>query len=145
MTSDSRIQNGQQEQKRFTLSKKEILRGHEAFTRIFSGGKAFDAPAVKAYVHWEQSPMPLLQVGFAVSRSVRRAVDRNRAKRLLREAYRQHKHRLLCAAQAKKLKISIVFLFKHNEQNGKKGKTYNEVEQGVVALLEKIVAQVTNV
>jgi ribonuclease P protein component len=55
------------------------------FQALFQRGKRIDRPAM--IVLWRQSGEPR-RAGFAVSRQVRTAVQKNRARRRLREAYR---------------------------------------------------------
>ena len=56
-----------------------------AFQALFQRGKRIDRPA--CLVLWTQTN-GARRVGFAVSRQLNRAVDRNRIRRRLREAYR---------------------------------------------------------
>jgi ribonuclease P protein component len=55
------------------------------FQALFQRGKRIDRPAF--IVLWRDT-RETTRVGFAVSRQIRGAVQRNRAKRRLREAYR---------------------------------------------------------
>ena len=55
------------------------------FQALFQRGKRIDRPSF--LVLWTETERPR-RVGFAVSRQLRRAVDRNRIRRRLREAYR---------------------------------------------------------
>jgi ribonuclease P protein component len=55
------------------------------FQALFRHGKRIDRPTL--IVLWQDTEGPC-RAGFAVSRQVRGAVHRNRAKRRLREAYR---------------------------------------------------------
>jgi ribonuclease P protein component len=55
------------------------------FQALFQQGKRIDRPAL--VVLWREAPGQT-RVGFAVSRQLRRAVQRNRVRRRLREAYR---------------------------------------------------------
>lgn len=55
------------------------------FQALFQRGKRIDRPAL--IVLWRDTDEPT-RVGFAVSRQLKRAVERNRARRRLREAYR---------------------------------------------------------
>jgi ribonuclease P protein component len=55
------------------------------FQALFHRGKRIDRPSF--LVLWAEAG-PARRVGFAVSRQLKRAVDRNRIRRRLREAYR---------------------------------------------------------
>jgi len=55
------------------------------FQALFQRGKRIDRPA--CLVLWTETTQAR-RVGFAVSRQLNRAVDRNRIRRRLREAYR---------------------------------------------------------
>jgi len=78
------------------------LKRREAFQALFLQGKRVERPSL--LVLWRRWEGPR-QVGFAVSRQVRGAVRRNRAKRHLREAYRATSHdlpdgvQLVCVAR----------------------------------------------
>src|SRR6266436_1312645 len=65
--------------------RRERLTTSADFRALFQRGKHIDRPST--IILWRESVEPR-RVGFAVSRQVRRAVDRNRVRRRLREAYR---------------------------------------------------------
>jgi|Deesub1362B_J571_1020462.scaffolds.fasta_scaffold02220_2 ribonuclease P protein component len=73
--------------KRETLRKYEILRGHGAIERVFREGKKVNGKLVSVFY----LPNPEKKVAFVASRQYRKAVKRNRVKRLLREIYRKNK------------------------------------------------------
>ena len=92
---------------RHTFSAKEKLKSRKAIDALFRVGKSFSlfpfrvfyiredpATAIQAGVG-DIPPGAPVQVGVgAAKRNFKRAVDRNRIKRLLREAYRLQKHDL---------------------------------------------------
>ena len=67
------------------LPRRERLTTSAEFQALFQRGKRIDGPSM--IVLWRESAAPR-RAGFAVSRQVRTAVERNRARRRLREAYR---------------------------------------------------------
>ena len=67
------------------LSRRQRLTTSADFQALFRKGKRIDRPAL--IVLWRETDEPT-RVGFAVSRQLRNAVQRNRARRRLREAFR---------------------------------------------------------
>jgi ribonuclease P protein component len=67
------------------LSRRQRLTTSAEFQALFQKGKRIDRPAL--IVLWREAAEPT-RVGFAVSRQLRNAVQRNRARRRLREAFR---------------------------------------------------------
>ncbi len=67
------------------LPKRRVLRGHGAFTEVFSRGIRFRQGAIEAWYLRDEGE---LRVGFAVSGKIQGKVVKNRARRRLREAFR---------------------------------------------------------
>ena len=65
--------------------RRERLTTSAEFQTLFQRGRRIDRPAL--IVLWREATEPT-RVGFAVSRQLKNAVQRNRARRRLREAYR---------------------------------------------------------
>ena len=78
--------------RRFRLSRHQRLQKHSEFQDAFNQGPATPG---RYMVMWRRrGPGAHLRLGVVVSkRTLRRAVDRARAKRMLREAYRLNRHR----------------------------------------------------
>jgi ribonuclease P protein component len=77
------------------MSKPEVpvqsLRGFGAFKAIISNGKVVIEKPLRLFYLTEGGQSNAISIGFAVTRNLRRAVDRNHIKRLMREAFRlQH-------------------------------------------------------
>jgi ribonuclease P protein component len=86
---------------------------------------------------WLLQPLPVesaLQAGFGVSsRHFKKAVDRNRIKRLSREAYRLQKGPLLERLEAKGLFLSVFFIY-----TGKEVPDQATVTQKIGVALQKL-------
>jgi len=73
---------------KYSLKKKEIIKGKKSFEKVLSSDKRFKIGHLKVFVYHGSRR----KVGFVVSSKVRKAVVRNRIKRWLREIYRKEKH-----------------------------------------------------
>jgi ribonuclease P protein component len=99
--------------KQFTLSAKERLKSRKQIGLVFNKGRQLSLPPIRvSWVLEEGNREELLQVGVgASSRHFKRAVDRNRIKRLLRESWRVRKMPLKesLARANKTLSVFIIF------------------------------------
>jgi ribonuclease P protein component len=97
----------------FTYNRKEKLKSRKVLSTLFAEGKSFSVFPVKVfYLPVTETHAALIQTGVGVSaRHFKKAVDRNRIKRLLRECYRLNKTQLHAAALAKEKKMAFFFLY----------------------------------
>ena len=78
--------------RRFGLSRDERIRRTRDFDRVFAEGIRRSGRLLT--VRCLPNGLPHRRLGIALGRGWRPAVARNRAKRLVREAFRTHKHAL---------------------------------------------------
>lgn len=119
--------------KGFGLKKEERLCSKKAIDALFAGfdSKSLSAYPIRAvYRHTEEAGIRIL---VSVSkRRFRHAVDRNRAKRQIREAYRLNKHILASEGQHTK-GMDIAFIWLTDKLQHSK-----LVTSKMISLLEKI-------
>ena len=79
---------------KFTLGKQERLKSRKLIGRLYEEGEIVKVyPFRMVYLQTEHTSKFPTQVGVSVpKRNFKRAVDRNRIKRLMRETYRLQKH-----------------------------------------------------
>jgi ribonuclease P protein component len=99
--------------KQHTLSRNERLKSRKQIDKLFNSGNYFNLPPLRlSYLIDEGGENEALQLGVGVSvRHFKKAVDRNRVKRLIREAWRVQKQELASLAKAKhrSLKVFIIY------------------------------------
>lgn len=120
----------------FGLCKDEKLKSQKNIEQLFSEGKSvFHSGFTLVYLAKPLDAAFPAQVGFSVpKRFYKQATDRNRVKRLMREAYRKNKWPLYEHLLAKQLKVSLLFVFK-----GKTIPDQNTVNQAVITCLQKLI------
>ena len=101
--------------KTFSYSGPEKLKSRKLLNQVFAEGKSLNAFPLKiTYTSQDVEGVSIAKIGVGVSsRHFKKAVDRNRIKRLIREAYRLQKNNFLCLIPEKKqLHVFILFVGK---------------------------------
>ncbi len=121
--------------KQFTLGKKERLKSRKQIEQLFSNGQRFNVLAFRIfYAHRDGDGSIPLQAGFAASsRIFKTAVQRNRVKRLSREAYRLQKNELQDLLKEQNQKLNVFFIY-----IGKEMPAYEEVYKAVQLALARL-------
>lgn len=115
--------------------KSEKLKSKKHFDQLFSGGKSMSAFPVKLVFSPIENGSTHKTGVSAPKRKFKKAVDRNRLKRLLREAFRKNKHLINNTEQ----KYALLFIYL-----GKEIVPYSEIFSAVEKLLHKFVEHQKN-
>ncbi len=101
---------------RYTYKKEEKLKSRKTIEQLFQEGKSFsNFPFRILWLINERATVPL-QTGFAVSsKHFKKAIDRNRIKRLMREAYRLQKKDLQLLLKQNNKQLAVFFIYVGNE------------------------------
>ena len=113
----------------FRLPKSERLNANKLIKELFNEGSSFFLyPFKVVFLTNEKRKGEVNQILISVSRKkLKKAVDRNRVKRKIREAYRLNKHRLSPEGMV------LGFIFVGNPEMN-----YSELKSKMIASLEKL-------
>lgn len=121
-----------------TFKKEERLRSKKQISRLFNEGKSFFRYPFRIFFLKEKTEEPALpQVLITVSkRNFKKAVDRNRIKRLVREAYRRNKKPLVehCTGNSVSVLLGLIY-------TGKTILSYAEIEKKIILILHHLIEQ----
>ena len=100
--------------KQFTLGRSERLKSRKSIDQLFSEGQRFTQTPVRVF--YRKTTTTGLQFGVAVSaRLFKKAVDRNRVKRVMREAWRLQKNELDKQLKEKGKGLHVFFVYTDKE------------------------------
>jgi ribonuclease P protein component len=114
-----------------------ILSGFGSFTRIITHGKKYESSPIRAFVYSSPSNQIQLCVGFAVTRRIRKAVQRNLLKRLMKEAFRSKKEDFLSCIDTGMM-MEIVFLYNAETKSPSKQVNFTFINQAMTNLFSTI-------
>jgi ribonuclease P protein component len=98
--------------KAFSYNNKEKLKSKKQLDELFAQGKSFTVFPVKVLYAFNDEQDNFIKAGVGVSsRNFKKAVQRNRIKRLLREAYRTEKQPLHFHLSNNKKQLALFLLF----------------------------------
>lgn len=95
-----------------SYGKKEKLKSRKELDALFNGGKSFLVFPVKVFYTQQEATPALIKTGVGVSsRYFKKATDRNRVKRLLREVYRTEKAPLVEVIESGHTSLNVFLLY----------------------------------
>jgi ribonuclease P protein component len=121
-----------------TLRRGERLRGAKPISALFQ--KSFSVGQFPFRINWvlaQPSSVPVRVVFVVSARRFKKAVTRNRIRRVLRELYRLNKYTLLDFCEDKKTHLNIALMY-----HGSDEVAYHQLLQTYLRLLDKFKADV---
>ena len=125
--------------KQFTLGKEERLKSRKQIEQLFDKGKSIVITPFRVYFLIDemlnaQRSMFNVQFGVGVSaRNFKKAVDRNRIKRLTREAWRLQKNEIAKKTKEAQRQLNVFFIY-----TGKELPDFTTVKDKVAIVLKKL-------
>lgn len=120
-----------------TFSKNEKLCHKRSFTILIDAKQSFYVGKLRITYYFDLPPelvtAPCQVAVVATKRDFKRAVDRNRVKRCLREAYRLHKSRLVGLLGEKGKNLSLLIRY-----NSREIRSFSEIERDMRQALGKL-------
>jgi ribonuclease P protein component len=120
------------------FTKEERLHSKKLVDELFARGSSFFLYPFKVIYAFEDRDhnVPVRLLVTVSKRHFKRAVDRNRLKRLVRESYRLHKDTLFAHLEkhSKKLNFGLVYV-------GETILSHAEIERKLILILQRIIEQ----
>lgn len=134
--------------KQFTLGKNERLKSRKQIEQLFKEGKSFAVTPFRVYFMVNSVPIAIgrsmingrsrLQFGVGVSnKNFKKAVDRNRIKRLIREAWRLQKNELKEKIDSGNQQMNVFFIY-----TGKELPEFTVIKDKVAVALKKLLDKI---
>ena len=122
-----------------TLPKSERLRSRKTIAMLFSGGSVIAAPPVRmVWIQANNTDNSPFQFTVSVpKKNFKRAVDRNRLKRQMREVVRKNKLDIKNILKEKNKPCAMMFVF-----TGKEKADYKEIEGQIILILQRFISKI---
>ena len=124
---------------RYKLTKAERLSGRKRIEHLYAKGKSFHS--VPFRVTWcftiTNEKFPVCAMFTAPKKKFKKAVTRNRLKRLMRESYRKNKNTLYDFLKEKGKIIHLSFVF-----TGDATITYADTEAKIIVTLQRLMKEI---
>ena len=121
-----------------TFKKTERLCSKNLIDKLFETGKSFNSFPFK--VIWIEAAERISSVSVVISvpkRSFKKAVDRNKIKRRIREGYRKNKKLLYTNLTDKKILLMLIYTSKNMVE-------YNELEKKIILMVQRLSLETNN-
>jgi ribonuclease P protein component len=122
-----------------TIKKNEILRGRLAFQNIFQKGDSIKKGSVRIIFQFvpysDDNP---INVGFSVSKKIKKKIYKNRIKRIFREFYRLNKKDLYINSIKYKKSVRFIILFSDCIEEVLKRIGYNSLYPDLIFLFGEL-------
>jgi len=118
-----------------SFKKEERLHSKKIIDLLFETGKSFSTGPVRT-IWLKSKPKPGCPVQILITvpkKNISKAVQRNKLKRRMREAYRKNKSPLLELLNQKGNSISLAFVYTKNEVIA-----YQEIEEKIILSLQRL-------
>ena len=126
----------------YSLKRNEILRGVKNFRLLYKEGRTIEGKFLRCSIlstlNEDIHDETKISMGIKVGRLLKRAVDRNLIKRLVRESYRKNKGLLKTREEKNAHTLIILFSYKPKSTNIFPLPSLEEIEEDVVNILTKI-------
>lgn len=125
-----------------TLSKQERLHGEKRIEQLFSSGSSFIAYPLRVVFLKKKRLEAVSDVSIMVSvskKKFKRAVKRNRMKRLVREAFRLNKQPFYNLCEKYNLSLDIAFLYLKDELSD-----FAEIEKAILKVVSSLTDRLEN-
>ena len=102
--------------KQYTLGKNERLKSRKEIEQLFNSGKRFSENPLKIFFLISDSSKQILKMGVGVSsKNFKKAVERNRIKRQIREAWRLQKKYLESRLEILNQQLNVFIIYTGRE------------------------------
>ena len=117
----------------FSFSKEERLCGKKSISLLLAKGNKYSHSSFSVkWIELEVTERPPVQLLVIVpKRYFKKAVDRNKIKRFIRESFRKNKELLSASLKEKNKNIALMLLY-----NSRKIESYQEVESKITLILQ---------